>query len=346
LKLLLYTHVFHPDVGGSETAALLLAEGFWERGYEVIVVTKTPAGKVPREFPFKVLRQPSFVELFAAVRWADAVIHSNISLRCVVPVWMFGKKWFVIHHSQIARPDGTISIRDHLKRRLTRHAVNLAVSEAMIRSLGVPCEVMFNPYDESVFRLHPEAPRDRDLVFLGRLVPDKGVDVLLRSLAQLRANGFTPSLTIIGDGPEKENLRKLAASLGVANQVVFDGLVQGEPLARRLNEHRVMVVPSMLEEPFGLVSVEGIACGCVVAGSRVGGLPEAIGYCGVTFAKGNVDEMSSIIHRLLSDDALRKKYRAEVPAHLKRFTRAAVVDSYLAVIEKNVAPSHAARPPA
>ena len=62
------------------------------------------------------------------------------------------------------------------------------------------------------------------------------------------------------------------AALGLERQVEFTGVLQGETLVRTLNAHRIMVVPSRTPEPFGVVALEGIACGCVVVGSEGGGL--------------------------------------------------------------------------
>ena len=337
LRVLLYTHVFHPSVGGSETAAWLLAEGLATHGHEVVVVTRTPADDVPGAFPFRVVRRPALTELLSLVCWSDVVLHSNISLRCYLPLLVCRRPWIVIHHSRITRADGRIGVRDRLKLQLTRRARNLAVSESMVRYLSTPCDVIYNPYDDETFRAYADVERSRDLVFLGRLVPDKGADLLLTSVARLRADGFKPSLTIVGDGPELGKLKALAHQLGVAEQVTFAGLLKSEPLARLLNAHRVMVVPSLLEEPFGLVSLEGIACGCVVVGSRAGGLPEAIGPAGPSFVKGDADGLAKMLRRLLTDPALREQYREAGQRHLPRFTRKAVIDSYLAVIEQAVA---------
>jgi glycosyltransferase involved in cell wall biosynthesis len=335
--VLLYTHVFHPSVGGSETAAWLLAEGLTKRGLEVVVVTRTPSGDNSQTYPFRVVRCPAILELLSLVRWAEVVLHSNISLRCYLPLLIHRRPWIVIHHSRITRADGSIGWRDRLKLRLIRSAQNLAVSEAMVRYLGTPCQVIYNPYDDATFRHHPDVPRTKDLVFLGRLVPDKGADVLLTSLARLCGRGLKPSLTIVGDGPESGKLNTLAQQLGVAAQVTFAGTLKDAALARLLNAHRVMVVPSQLEEPFGLVSLEGMACGCVVVGSRAGGLPEAIGPAGPSFPKGDADALASVLQRLLGDPALMERYCQLGQRHLPRFQRQTIIDSYLAVIEQAVA---------
>jgi len=79
-------------------------------------------------------------------------------------------------------------------------------------------------------------------------------------------------LTIIGSGPEEYSLRKLADDIGITGQVSFLGVKRGEESARLLNQHEILVIPSRWEEPFGIVSLEGIACGCVVIGSEGGGL--------------------------------------------------------------------------
>ena len=101
---------------------------------------------------------------------------------------------------------------------------NIAVSHAISKALSVPS----NDYSqlisrEPLFMKYPIIPRFRDLVFLGRLVSDKGVSLILDSLVQLKSIGLTPSLTIIGQGPEQETLRQQAKANGVADQVEFVG---------------------------------------------------------------------------------------------------------------------------
>ena len=144
--------------------------------------------------------------------------------------------------------------------------------------------------------------RTKDIVFLARLVSDKGGDIILEALARMRLQGLTPRLTIVGDGPERANLEAMAHRLGVGPQVIFLGMQTGEALVSILNEHRVMAVPSQLAEPFGVVALEGIACGCVIVGSEGGGLPDAIGPCGLLFPNGDADALADrCLGRLLLD---------------------------------------------
>jgi glycogen synthase len=173
--------------------------------------------------------------------------------------------------------------------------------------------------------------RDGDLVFLGRLVSDKGADTLLRALGELKAAGLQPRLSIVGSGPEEEMLRALSAELGLEAQVTFAGAQSGEPLARLINAHRIMVVPSRWAEPFGIVALEGIACGCVVVGSSGGGLPDAIGPCGLCFPNGDSSALAAALRRLLTEQGLIAHFRAGAAAHLARHTTRAVAGEYLRV---------------
>jgi glycosyltransferase involved in cell wall biosynthesis len=111
------------------------------------------------------------------------------------------------------------------------------------------------------------------VVYVGRLVPEKGVDVLLRALPGMLASQPCACLVIAGDGPERPELERLARELGVAGQVHFVGTQHDVLPYYRLAT--VVAVPSRYE-PFGLVAVEAMAAGRPVVASRVGGLAETV----------------------------------------------------------------------
>ncbi len=77
----------------------------------------------------------------------------------------------------------------------------------------------------------PGVIRDKTIVFVGRLVSDKGVDLLLHALELLKRDGILADLTIVGSGPEEMNLGKLANDLGLSEQVAFVGQKSGAALA-------------------------------------------------------------------------------------------------------------------
>jgi glycogen(starch) synthase len=197
--------------------------------------------------------------------------------------------------------------------------------------------VIGNPYEDRFFRLMPEITRDKTIVFVGRLVSDKGVDLLLQALKLLQRDGFSPDLTIVGSGPEEGNLRKLSAQLGLDRQVTFAGQQSGNSLAQTLNRHRVLAVPSRWAEPFGIVALEGIACGCVVVGSQNGGLKEAIGPCGLTFENGNVAALASQLQRLINEPDTRATLLQRAPEHLANFRSEVIAAAYLRIMRKMIA---------
>ena len=343
MRLLLSTAAFLPRIGGLEIYAAQLAGLVDGAGHEVAVVTETEQGGEPDRFPFQVLRRPGPAALLRRVRWCDVFFQANVSLRGLWPLLLIRRPWVVSHHSWYCRSDGRIAWQDRLKRRLLRHATaSIAVSRALAEDLGTPAVVIGNAYRDEIFRLLPGVERRRDLVFVGRLVSDKGVDVLLDALARLaespgdRRPGLT-RLTIVGDGPEAPRLRAQAERLGLAAQVDFVGTRTDEELVALLNQHQILVVPSRYREPFGIVALEGIACGCVVVGSAGGGLAEAIGPCGPTFPNGDAEALATVLAELLGDEAKRNGYRTQAPAHLARHTGAEIARRYLEVLASALA---------
>ena len=101
-----------------------------------------------------------------------------------------------------------------------------------------------------------------------------------------------------------------------------------------LNRHRVLVAPSLYNEPFGIVALEGIACGCVVVGSAGGGLKEAIGPCGETFRNGDAADLARVLGRLLRHPEGDPEYLRHCGDHLASHTSARVAAAYLREMER------------
>jgi glycosyltransferase involved in cell wall biosynthesis len=337
MKLLLYSPAFLPLVGGLEINTANLAGELVRLGQEVVVVTRTPADG-PDGLPFRVVRDPSWYEIVRQVRWCDVFIQQNVSLRGLWPLLLVRRPWVVSHHSWYCRPDGRIAWQDRLKRWLLRFAAgSIAVSRAIAADLRTPAEVIPNAYRHDLFRRLPGIERGRDLVFVGRLVSDKGVDLLLDALALLAERGLYPRLTLVGDGPERPALAEQASRLGLAERIDFAGTQTGDELVRTLNEHRILVIPSRYDEPFGIVALEGIACGCVVVGSAGGGLKEAIGTCGFTFRNGDTAGLANHLEPLLLDTAAGAECLAGAAEHLARHCTERVARAYLRIFEEAAA---------
>jgi glycosyltransferase involved in cell wall biosynthesis len=220
-----------------------------------------------------------------------------------------------------------------LQRFSSRFAFNIACSQALAGRIGLPCRVISNAYDDALFR-DVHTVRDRELIFVGRLVSDKGVHVLLDALALLRGDGMRPRLTVVGTGPDSDFLTVKCSDLGLSDQVEFVGKKAGTALAALLNSHQILVVPSLVWESFGIVSLEAIACGCTVVASEGSGLTEAIGPCGVTFPPGDARALATALSRLLRFPEKRHQYRQGAPDHLRPHSAAAVASAYLDVLKQ------------
>ena len=346
MKVLLYSPAFLPQVGGLEINVATLAAEFGAAGHEVVVITRTP-GAGADDLSYRVVRRPTPREFLRWARWSDVFFQANVSLRGLWPLLFVRRPWVVSHHSWYCRSDGRIAWQDRLKRYLLRHAAaSIAVSRAVAADLDMHAIVIGNAYRDRLFRVLPGIERSRELIVLGRLVSDKGLDQLLEALALLAAEGSRPRLTIAGDGPERPRLAAQAERLGLAAQVDFPGTVLGEELVRLLNQHQVLVVPSRYNEPFGIVALEGIACGCAVVGSAGGGLAEAIGPCGRTYPNGDVPAMARALADLLRNPAAREEHLRHAAEHLAPHTSAAVAERYLEVLVQAArrAPREAAVP--
>jgi glycosyltransferase involved in cell wall biosynthesis len=335
MRILLCSHLFHPGVGGIEQVSQVLAHEFSLAGHTVKVVTSTAESDGAR-FSFEVIRRPSPLKLLRLVLWSEVVFHNNISLRLYWPLALIHRPWVVAHHTWIARTNGSIGLRDLLKQFVIRFARNIAVSQPVADHLHAQTVVIGNPYRDDLFYRESSRVRDRDLIFLGRLVPDKGVDILLDALRLLREQNFLPGLTIVGNGPELANLQKMAQKFHLAEQVVFAGMQTGPALVELLNRHRIIVVPSRWQEPFGLVALEGVACGCRAIVARAGGLVEAIGGLAVMFERENPVSLAHAIEHTLTEEFDWETYWQLSDEKLHRFAARAVAGKYLDVLAKAV----------
>ena len=147
--------------------------------------------------------------------------------------------------------------------------------------------------------------------YVGRLVPEKGVDDLIAAFSKLDRPEVT--LSIVGDGPSRRPLEDLADQLGVGARVQFAGAVSHDKVASELQRLDILVLPSRTTsrwiEQFGHVLVEGMAAGTAVVGSDSGAIPDVIGAGGVVFPEGDRDALCSILDELCGPTALQDHQR-------------------------------------
>lgn len=138
----------------------------------------------------------------------------------------------------------------------------------------------------------------RRVVFAGRVVRPKGVQVLVRAACELDAE-----VVICGDGRDLDSMRSLAARLGLGERISFPGWLAADALAAELAGASVVAIPSLWPEPFGLVGIETLAQGRPVIASATGGIGDWLedGVGGLLAAPGDVPALAAALNELLAD---------------------------------------------
>ena len=218
------------------------------------------------------------------------------------PSWLYAR----IERASLRRAAGATVINDAVFRLLREKGFEKPI-ERVPHGLELeqyPCSL-----EERAVRAR-EKGRPPVVGYLGRLTHQKGVDVLLRAFSRVvRVSKETPPLLhIVGDGPEREPLRDLAAALDLEGRVRFLEAVPHEVVPDVLAELDILVLPARTtptsREQFGRVLIEGMAACCVVIGTKSGAIPEVIGDAGLVVPEGNEEALAAAIQRVLREPSL------------------------------------------
>ena len=187
------------------------------------------------------------------------------------------------------------------------------------------------------FAPRPTARAQNDFLigYAGRLVPEKGVDVLLRAVANLRGEW---QLHIVGSGPEKNSLAELAEALGIRARVTFTPWVSSGEMPNFFNSLDVLVVPSLTranwKEQFGRVLMEAMACGIPVIGSASGEIPNVIGDAGIVVPENDAEAITRALETLRANPALRQQYAQQGHARvLQNFSERRIAEDTYALYQ-------------
>jgi len=278
-------------------------------------------------------RRPGSLAFWRIARRADVILTAPLSLR------RLGPEALSLRPIVVAQPDAMLGGKGPvqglfawLKRRVAARMISIVPSRYLAQYYARSV-VIVNPYDPVVFHWpEPEGER-RDILFAGRIVRWKGAHVLVAAFAKIAGARREVNLTIVGEGAQRAEIEAQAAALGLAGRVTFTGIVRGMALGDLMRRHQVMVVPSVNEEPFGIVALEGLACGCRMVVSNFGGLPEAVGDQALLFPPGDAAALAARLEQALDAPA---PVRGEVEAYLAQFAPDRIAAQYLAVMESVV----------
>jgi len=183
--------------------------------------------------------------------------------------------------------------------------------------------------DPQLFRAPDSKPDDTPFTigYVGRLVEEKGIHLLLQAAACLSGNDWR--MRLVGSGPARAELESLAEQLGIAHQVEWVEWVASVDMPAQYQQLDALVIPSLTrpnwKEQFGRVIIEAMASGVPVIGSDSGAIPDIVGEAGLIVPEGDVAALAAALERLRGEALLRKRLmtagRARVEA---RFTHAQV----------------------
>jgi rhamnosyl/mannosyltransferase len=354
---------FYPPVsGGMERMLQTLCEGERAAGVRTsVLVANTERQTVREEINGVPVTRVASVGRAGAVEWCPTfpvwlcratpdvmVIHepnpialvSHTLCRPRVPTIV----WF---HSEVVRPAWRYKLfyepfLEQTLRRAARIVVSspaLAENARTLRPYRGKCVVI--PFGFDPARFNGVSARDPGsggtpspptVLFVGRLVEYKGVDVLLRALAGL----IGVRAVLVGGGPRRAALEELASDLGLRDRVTFEGEVSDERMAELYGTCDLFVLPSVTRaEAFGLVQLEAMAAGkAVVSTSVPTGVPWVNQHerTGLIVPPGDVPALRRAIDRLLEDPELRSRMGREGRARVARdFTPARMIQQMLAL---------------
>jgi len=178
------------------------------------------------------------------------------------------------------------------------------------------------------------------VLFVGRLVKSKGIDDLLLAYKIVKDSVPDAKLTIVGDGPERGRLDRMAQELKLSQpDILFRGTLRGEALHEAYDTSTVVVLPSKrvpddpAVETFGLSLVEALMHAKPVVGTALGGIPEIIenGVNGFLVSEGKPEELANALKRLLLDEEIRHSMSSRaLEIAMSKFSWSAATDRLLA----------------
>lgn len=202
-------------------------------------------------------------QVFPYLSCFSSEIRSVFNMSPLVLTWheVWGRYWF--EYLGMLGLAGWI-IESAVSKLPVRH---IAVSQATKRNLekmGVNAYLVPNGIDFERIQQVKAGGESSDIIFVGRLIKEKNVDILIKSVKLLREENAEIKCIIIGDGPERGSLEKLVDELGLRRNIIFKGFLEDhDEVISHMKASKVLVLPSV-REGFGIVALEANACGLPV----------------------------------------------------------------------------------
>ena len=350
IHLLSWRDLADVEAGGSEVHAATVARLWAEAGIDVTLRTSYAQGHAPviTRDGYRVIRRagrylifPRAVlsELVGRHGPSDALVEIWNGMPFLSPLWYRGPRVVLLHHVhaemwQMVLGDErpwAATLGDTIERRIAPLAyrrtpvVTLSSSskDDIVEQLHLPAGTIevVPPGIDPMFTPGGEKSPDPSAVAVGRLVPVKRYDHLIRAVFEARRRQPRLSLTIVGEGYEREALDQLVLELDGADWVTFAGHVSDHELVA-LYRRSWMVVSASAREGWGMSLTEAAACGTPAVATRIVGHTDAVvdGRTGVLVDPDDYMALGAAMADLVTDDARREQLAKDALANAARFT--------------------------
>lgn len=364
MRILYWTEVFWPHIGGVEVLSKHFIPAMQERGYEFAVVTSHHDHNLPDEsvyddipvyrFHFRTsLERGDLKQLKAALQkvamlkesFKPDLVHIN---HCGPSVFFHLITINICHSPMLVTIHAWHSPKSRHNTLLERMLCSagwvnapsgalLDKARNLVPEITARSSVIHNALNMPSLEPAPLSFDEPRLLCLGRVVNDKGFDLALDAFAGIVVRYPKARLIVAGDGPARPELEQRAASLGILNAVEFTGWVAPSKVFDLINTATIVIVPSRWHEPFGLVALEAAQMARPVVATSVGGLPEVVVHqeTGLLVEKDDVAQLIEAIAFLLDNPEVATRIgqaarvRSQEVFNLERF-----VDAYDALYRK------------
>jgi len=365
MRICLYTETALPKMGGQELVVDALARQYQKLGHEVCVLAPYPRRLRTSDasFAYPIYRHPRFFSTRFLVSWyrwwllrLQRCWHFDV-LHChgVYPPgylaalcrdWLGVPTLITSHGGDIRQGNLRLAkpiVQERYQQALENADVLVSISRFThdnfrrlhphARIVSIPNGVDPEPFAMPVPRpdnLDPAIRAGEYILFLGRLKNRKGVDLLLKAMSHVPANGKV-QLVIGGDGEERPALETLAAKLHVAVRVRFLGAVHGHEKIYLLQNALCTAMPSRDWEAFPLVVLECYAAGTPVLATRIRGLEDLVqpGKTGWLVPPESPRELAEVLTRIFADPTVACSLTTATLDHVRGYSWGAVAQRHL-----------------
>jgi glycogen(starch) synthase len=337
MRILYWSDVFWPEIGGTELLGARLVDALRERGYRCLVVASNAGLNLPekddyrgtpvRRFPFWNGLAAGTLEGLLEIRQAVAQLRREFRPDLVHVAFIAPGVFFQLETARAHPAPLLVTMQQQMSTFAKPGPARLLATALGAADWVVSCSGTMR---SEVERVMPEVacrssvianaleapttepvglPRDpARLLCLGRLAPEKGFDLLLRAFATIADSFPGVEVTLAGDGPMRSELENLADRLGVRQRVEFRGWVSPAEVPALLNEATAVVMPSR-EEAYPLVAIETALMARPLVAARVGGLRDAVvdRQTGLLFPPEDVNALASALTQILGDEQMAQR---------------------------------------